>query len=103
MANIARYHRKSAPTLEHAHYAELDKRTRRIVDVGAAVLRIADGLDRSHSRAVNDVKVRSSSDGGFICRLDVRSDAELEMWDAKRKSDWFEKLFGREIDFEIPA
>jgi exopolyphosphatase/guanosine-5'-triphosphate,3'-diphosphate pyrophosphatase len=102
MANVARYHRKSAPTDDHPSYADLGRRERRIVDVGAALLRIADGLDRSHSSAVSDVKVRILPDG-VMCRLEVRSDAELEMWDAKRKSDWFEKLFGRPMDFEMPG
>ena len=101
MANIARYHRKAPPSNNHSAYKAIDKTRRHVIDVGAALLRIADGLDRSHSNAVSDVKVRITSDDNVVCRLDTRADAELEMWDAKRKSDWFEKLFGRVIDFEI--
>lgn len=101
IANIARYHRKRPPTAEHAAYAALSKQDRRIVDVGTALLRIADGMDRSHTAVVRDLKTRIDHDGGVICKLDVRADAELEMWGAKRKSGYFEALFGREIDFEM--
>ena len=103
MANIARYHRKRLPSMEHEWYAALSKSDRRIVDVGSALLRVADGLDRSHSSAVHDLKTRVEPDGGILTRLTTRADAELEMWDAKRKSDWFESVFGRPIDFEMPA
>jgi exopolyphosphatase/guanosine-5'-triphosphate,3'-diphosphate pyrophosphatase len=101
IANIARYHRKRPPTIEHAAYAALSKQDRRIVDVGSALLRIADGLDRSHTGVVRDLRTRIDPDGGVICKLDVRADAELEMWGAKRKSGYFELLFGRAIDFEM--
>ncbi len=103
IANIARYHRKRPPTVEHAAYAALSKQDRRIVDVGSAILRVADGLDRSHTSVVRDLRTRIHQDGGIVCKLDVRADAELEMWGAKRKSGYFEELFGRAIDFEMPG
>ena len=43
IANIARYHRKSPPKAKHLDYEVLSPRARRIVDVGAGILRIADG------------------------------------------------------------
>ncbi len=103
IANIARYHRKRPPTVEHASYAALSKQNRRAVDVGAALLRVADGMDRSHTGVVLDLKTRIDDDGGVICKMDVRADAELEMWGAKRKSGYFEELFKRAIDFEMRA
>lgn len=103
IANIARYHRKRPPTVEHESYARLSKSGRRVVDVGAALLRVADGMDRSHTSVVLDLKTRIDDDDGVVCRMDVRADAELEMWGAKRKSGYFEELFGRAIDFEMKA
>jgi exopolyphosphatase/guanosine-5'-triphosphate,3'-diphosphate pyrophosphatase len=100
IANIARYHRKSPPRRDHKPYAELGKSARRVVDVGAALLRMADGLDRSHSSVVRQLRcvVKSRK---VVCRLDVRSDAELEIWGARRKRDWFEEVFGRRIAFGL--
>lgn len=100
IANIARYHRKGGPTRDHEEYDRLSSRARRIVDVGAAILRIADGLDRSHACAVQSVSCKIG-DKRVRCILDTRSDAELEIWGARRKADWFEQAFGRKIEFEV--
>ncbi len=100
IANIARYHRKGPPSKKHEEYAELGSRARRIVDVGAACLRIADGLDRSHASVIKGLHCRID-DKKVRCILEARTDAELEIWGATRKREWFEKVFGRKIAFEI--
>ena len=70
------------------------------MDVGAALLRLADGLDRSHCSVIQDLRCRF--DGKKLrCILSARSDAELEIWGARRKMDWFESVFGRPIVFEL--
>jgi exopolyphosphatase/guanosine-5'-triphosphate,3'-diphosphate pyrophosphatase len=100
MSNIARYHRKGPPRKKHPLYAELSGRPRRVVDVGAALLRIADGLDRSHASVITSLHCRVD-DKKVRCILHARTDAELEIWGATRKKDWFEDVFGRKISFEI--
>jgi exopolyphosphatase/guanosine-5'-triphosphate,3'-diphosphate pyrophosphatase len=100
IANIARYHRKSPPKSKHVAFAKLSPRGKEIVRVGAALLRLADGLDRSHSSIVRDVKCRN---GGkeVKCVLQAKWDAQLEVWAASRKSEMFEKVFKRPITFEV--
>lgn len=100
IANIARYHRKTPPTRAHDEYAELPGRARRVVDVGAAILRIADGLDRSHACAVQGLYCRIGQ-RKVRCVIDARVDVELEIWGARRKGDFFERVFDRKIEFEI--
>jgi exopolyphosphatase/guanosine-5'-triphosphate,3'-diphosphate pyrophosphatase len=100
MANIARYHRKAIPTLDHAEYAALSKRARRIVDVGAALLRLADGLDRSHSSVVTNLRCRIE-DSQVRCSVTARVDAELELWGARRKKDCFNAAFKRDVVFVL--
>lgn len=56
IANIARYHRGSEPTLEHPGYAGLRSDLRPVVDAMAALLRIAEGFDSSHLGEVRDVR-----------------------------------------------
>ena len=99
MANVARYHRKALPKKKHAEYAALPARARRAVDVLAALLRIADGLDRSHSAVVRDLtcKVRPKK---VTVKLKTRADAQLEIWGAARKADLFESVFARPIEFK---
>src|SRR5205823_6222075 len=48
IANVARYHRGASPRKKHRIFAALDKPLRRRVRVLAAILRVADGLDRGH-------------------------------------------------------
>lgn len=99
IANIARYHRKSLPSRDHPEFAALSKRARRIVRVGAALLRIADGLDRSHCGVVSSVKVKVGRDE-LTVTLQARGDAELELWGARRQMALFEDVFDRPISFE---
>ena len=57
VANVARYHRRSLPkAMTHPDYAKLDRDDRVTVQKLASFLRIADGLDRSHSACVNRIK-----------------------------------------------
>lgn len=98
IAHIARYHRKSPPSREHDEYCAQPARARRVIDIGAALLRIADGLDRSHASAVRSLECRVD-DKKVRCTIDIRADAELEIWGARRKADWFEKVFQRKVEF----
>jgi len=100
VANIARYHRKATPKDSHDAYSSLSSRMRRIVDVGAALLRLSDGLDRSHSSVIQDLRCKIEN-RKVKCVLTAKSDAELEVWGARRKRDWFEEVFGRSISFEV--
>jgi exopolyphosphatase/guanosine-5'-triphosphate,3'-diphosphate pyrophosphatase len=100
VANIARYHRKATPKASHDVYSSLSSRMRRIVDVGAALLRLSDGLDRSHSSVIQDLRCKIEN-RKVKCVLTAKSDAELEIWGARRKRDWFEEVFGRSISFEL--
>ncbi len=100
MANIARYHRKGVPKVSHKAYRMLSARDKRVVDVGAALLRLADGLDRSHSSVVQSLRCKNT-DGTIRCRLTTRSDAELEVWGARRKRQWFEHVFKKRIAFDV--
>jgi hypothetical protein len=40
-------------------------------------------------------------DKSVRCILAARSDAELEIWGARRKMKWFEKVFKTDISFEL--
>lgn len=100
MACIARYHRKAHPSKNHADYVALPARARKTVDYGAALLRVADGLDRTHAAVIRDVRT-SVNKRTITLHLETAADAELEIWGAKRKADWMEELFGRKVEFKV--
>jgi exopolyphosphatase/guanosine-5'-triphosphate,3'-diphosphate pyrophosphatase len=102
IANIARYHRNAKPKLSHKHFAELSPAARKVVKVGAALLRVADGLDRSHSAVITGLSCRITRKRVEIT-LKPRGDAELELWGARSKRDFFTDVFGKTPRFTVAA
>lgn len=100
IANVARYHRKSEPKKSHESYASLSPWARRVVEVGASLLRLSDGLDRSHAGVITKLHCKVG-DNRVKCILGAKSDAELEIWGARRKMELFEKIFERKIRFVL--
>jgi exopolyphosphatase/guanosine-5'-triphosphate,3'-diphosphate pyrophosphatase len=98
LANIARYHRKAFPKKSHPQFAALPKRWRKTVEIGAALLRLADGLDRTNCSVVHDIACRIRP-GSVEVLVDAHGDAELELWSAATRSPLFERVFGRTISF----
>jgi exopolyphosphatase/guanosine-5'-triphosphate,3'-diphosphate pyrophosphatase len=96
IACIARYHRRSYPSARHRHFRSLPKGLRRAVSVGAALLRIADGLDRTNCSVITDVSCRLRPERVHIL-AHSRGDSELEVWSAQARSKLFEHLFSRSV------
>lgn len=103
IANIARYHRKSHPKQKHEAYAKLNPQDQIIVKKLASILRIADGLDRTHASAVKAVNCISNN-GELNVMLEKSSSTngslELEIWGAEIKKDLFEETYGVKVKFE---
>ena len=78
----------------------LSKGDRRRVRYLAAILRIADALDRTHARLVRAVRCSVSARTVEI-RIDADGDPELEIWAARRKGDLFEELVERKLRFAV--
>jgi exopolyphosphatase/guanosine-5'-triphosphate,3'-diphosphate pyrophosphatase len=91
-ANVARYHRKGEPTPGHEAYMALSEKDRARVSRLAAIVRIADGLDREHRQTVQTVRVRQA-DATVTLELHGTGDMLLEGWAVQRKAGLFEKLF----------
>lgn len=97
VANVARYHRRSVPSRKHDEFQVLSASTQRVINVLAALLRIADGLDRSQFSVVQNVDVKLGK--SVVITVQASGDAELEMWAARGRSDLFEKVFKRPVQF----
>ena len=98
IAQVARYHRKALPDLKHHSLTALPVRLRKTVMRLGALLRIADGLDRSHFSVVQDVDV--SLGQPVVMTLTTKSEPALEIWTAQSRADLFEKVFRRPIVFK---
>ncbi len=98
MANVARYHRGPVPAKRHDDYHRLPKRAKQVARVGSALLRVADGLDRSHSGVTTGVAC-SIAKKCIDVTIRHRGDAELELWGARQKADLMADVFDRDVTF----
>jgi exopolyphosphatase/guanosine-5'-triphosphate,3'-diphosphate pyrophosphatase len=97
IANIVRYHRRAFPKKRHENLAYLAGPDRRLIARLSGILRIADGLDRTHSQSVTGLKIRALR-GRLRLSVDAKSFPEIEIADAARKADLFRKAFGTDIE-----
>lgn len=93
VANVARYHSKAKPRKRDENFRALDKSDRRLVRWLAAILRVAEALDRSHYQLIRTVAVRRRGRGAVI-HVSARRDVELELWAARRRVSLLERMLG---------
>ncbi len=98
IANIARYHRRALPEAKHEPFEALSVKHRRAVQKLSALLRIADGLDRSHFSVIQSLDVTLGNP--VTITLQTAGDPELEIWAARGRADLFEKVFKRSVQFD---
>jgi exopolyphosphatase / guanosine-5'-triphosphate,3'-diphosphate pyrophosphatase len=104
IANISRYHRGSSPKKSQPNFGSLDKPVRRRIRVLAAILRVADGFDRGHVRAVDRIKVRWLERALRLTPVPHprAHSLRLELWAASRKADLLAKVIGRPVEIVAP-
>jgi exopolyphosphatase/guanosine-5'-triphosphate,3'-diphosphate pyrophosphatase len=100
IALVTRYHRQSQPKKTHDGFSGLPPKLRRVVKRLSAMLRLAEGLDRSHAQAIDRIDL-FPRDGDYVARLRASGDAELELWAAHRHVQPLEKILKRTIRFEL--
>jgi exopolyphosphatase/guanosine-5'-triphosphate,3'-diphosphate pyrophosphatase len=96
MAQVARYHRKSDPSLRQAEHATLHADDRRLVALLAGVLRIGIALDRGHRGAVDDLRCRIDADAVHI-DVHAEGDVGLELYTADQRRGLLEQELHRAI------
>ncbi len=97
IANIARYHRKSHPKKRHKEFSSLNEKNQLVVKKLAAILRIADAFDRTHSKKIKDVIVIQLDD---IIELNLKFEGEvpeIEIWSYERRKELFEEVFDKRL------
>jgi exopolyphosphatase / guanosine-5'-triphosphate,3'-diphosphate pyrophosphatase len=100
LAALVRHHRRGEIKASEPRAAALDKGSRDRLRKLAALLRLADGLDRGRRGVVERLDVQVGGDL-VVLRLHARDDAELELWGVRRRRDLFEKVFERELEATV--
>jgi exopolyphosphatase/guanosine-5'-triphosphate,3'-diphosphate pyrophosphatase len=99
VSNVVRYHRKAPPSSLHVNFIALPREDRVAVMKLAAILRVADALDRGHDQRVRLAAIERRED-----RLALHAesgeagpmDLSLERLSLAEKGDMFEDVFGLE-------
>lgn len=100
VAQIARYHRRSCPKSSHRGYVVLSRHRRMVVSKLAAILRVADALDRSHTQCVRNIAVRMTDRFAHL-NAECNTDMALEKQALRQKADLFHDIFGIPVQLNL--
>ena len=101
IALTARYHRKGPPKDTDEGYRLLPRGDRRTVRALSALLRVADGLDRSHYGVVKDIAVQRRGDKLTLLLHTAGDDAALEVWEAERRTGLLAEELGVDVVLQV--
>ena len=96
VSNVVRYHRKALPTTSHIEYISLPRERRTVVSKLAAILRVADALDKGHMQRIEKVKVEIKGDE-LLMHNSHTGDISIERYGLARKVNMMEEVFGLKV------
>ena len=100
LACLGRFHRRGNPKLSFEPFASLAPARRERVTKLIALLRIADGLDRSHGGSVEGIGVKLENRRVRLL-VQATGDIDLELWGLRRKQELFERVFELPLEVEV--
>ena len=96
VALLARYHRRYNPAPNHPYFSDLSREQRMIIIKLAALLRLADALDRTHAQRIQSIQLRPEG-----TRLNIithgAADTTVEQLAINSKCDLFREIYGYDI------
>jgi exopolyphosphatase/guanosine-5'-triphosphate,3'-diphosphate pyrophosphatase len=97
VANIMLYHRKSTPSVEDESFRALIPKDRLVVIKLCSLMRLADGLDVSHTGRVTDIQL-SRQKSTWKLKLQGDGDLMLERWTLEKRQKLFQDVFGVKLE-----
>jgi exopolyphosphatase/guanosine-5'-triphosphate,3'-diphosphate pyrophosphatase len=101
-ALVARYHRRSTPRASHEEFIRLDRVDRLTVSKLAAILRLADALDRRHCDYLRELDIELEP-GRLIITAHKTADLVVEQLGLQQKGAMFEQLFGLTVALQADS
>ncbi len=95
-ALVSRYHRKALPRTNHERYMDLQRKDRVVVLKLAAILRVADALDRGHMQRRKDLNVRFEQ-GKMVIEMPGAGDLTMEQHGLREKGQMFARVYGMDV------
>ena len=96
IGNVVRYHSGNIPSSSDIHYIALQREERILVLKMAALLRVADALDRGHGQQIKQISVEMKNET-VVLRAEGNQDHYLELTGLDEKCGLFQDVFGYKI------
>ena len=96
VAHVARFHKGTPPSTSDTRFNALSPQDRITVQKLAAILRIADALDRGHTQRIKDFKIELKNEAMHLI-VNKIYDTTLERNALIEKADLFENIFGYKV------
>ncbi|MCQ2580330.1 MAG: HD domain-containing protein [Treponemataceae bacterium] len=96
VSQVARYHKGAPPSASDTRFYSLSPHDRITVQKLAAILRIADALDRGHTQRIKDIKIELKNEAMHLV-VNRTYDTTLERNALTEKADLFENIFGYKV------
>lgn len=101
IANLAYFHRKNIPKKKHPNLEGLSRETVKSIRALSALLRIAEGLDRSHTGIVSHVRFYIASTEVLVIEMHAQRECQLEIWEVEKQKKFFKKIFGYSLQSKV--
>jgi exopolyphosphatase/guanosine-5'-triphosphate,3'-diphosphate pyrophosphatase len=101
IANIARYHRKALPKETHVNLIPLSKDDRITIEKLSSLIRLADGLEKTHAALIKDIKIRPNGEEYLMTLRYLTTPPETELWAAEKRKNVLEDVFNIKLKIEL--
>lgn len=98
-ALVARYHRRRDPSRRQRRFAALDATEQRAVRQLAALLRLADALDYSHTGAIGKLEARLDGDT-LVVKVKSALGCSAELHRLESKAELFRQVYEKEVRWQ---
>jgi exopolyphosphatase / guanosine-5'-triphosphate,3'-diphosphate pyrophosphatase len=99
VANLVRYHRNKFPSTDDDNFSSLPQKDRLLVTKLSALLRLADGMDVSHTGRITKLILKEGK-AGWRLRVVGRGDLTLERWAIEKRKNLFQDIFGVRLEMD---
>ncbi len=96
VALVARYHRRAEPHIRQKRFAALQEKERQAMLYLAAIIRLADALDYSHTGSVHHIRVQRTPTH-VLLELTCHQDCHSEISRVAVKKELFCKVFQQDV------
>jgi exopolyphosphatase / guanosine-5'-triphosphate,3'-diphosphate pyrophosphatase len=101
IANLAYFHRKNTPKKKHPNLVGFNKEVVKSIRVLSGLLRIAEGLDRSHNGIISHVRFYIASTDSLVLEMHAERECQLEIWEVEKQKKYFKKMFGYNLHSKV--